>query len=100
AGFLRAQRAGRAPGAAACGAAGRAGDTADGRGVGGGQVLAVEGGIDATAGGWRPGTGVATVAATGDAANGEAAAGAGHVGCRGGRRGSRIGVPVAVGGAG
>ena len=51
-------------------AAGRDGDTAGGRGVGGGQVVAAEGGIDAATGGWCPGAGVAAVAAAGDPAHG------------------------------
>ena len=52
------------------GAAGRDGDPAGDRGVGGGQVLAAEGGTDAAAGGGRAGSGVGAVAAAGDPADG------------------------------
>ena len=97
---LRARRAGGPAGAAAGGAAGRDGDPAGGRGVGVGQVLAAAGGVAAAAGGRCAGAGVGAVAAAGDPAHGQPAAGAGDAPGRDGGRGSGVGVPVAVGGAG
>ena len=81
-------------------AAGRDGDAAGGRGVGVGQVVAVAGGVDAAAGCGCPGAGIGGVAAAGDPARGQSAAGAGDMPGRDGGRGSGVGVPVAVGGAG
>ena len=75
--LLRTRRAGRSAGAAAGGAAGRGGDPAGGRGVGVGQVLAAAGGVAAAAGRRRAGAGIGAVAAAGDPAHRQPAAGAG-----------------------
>jgi transcriptional regulator with XRE-family HTH domain len=86
--------------AAACRAAGRDGHLAGGRGVGSGQVLAAERGLDAAAGGGRAGPGVGQMAAPGDPAHGQPTAGAGDAAGRYLGRGPGHGVPVAVGRAG
>ena len=76
--LLRTRRAGGSAGAAAGGAAGWGGDTAGGRGVGVGQVLPAAGGAAAAPGCWCARAGIAAVAAAGDPADGQPAAGAGH----------------------
>ena len=67
---------------------------------GSGKSSLLRAGLLPRAGGWCAGAGVGAVAAAGDPADGQPAAGAGDAPGRDGGRGSGVGVPVAGGGAG